>query len=762
VVVDGNQRVSDEAVLHLMTVKVGDPYDEDLLKEEFKRLWARGLFEDLSIESREMEGGVAIIIHVREKPVVNSLKYSESKVITESQIEDSLKTRNAQIAIGEPVDYTVLKKAEEGIRSLLNQKGYLDAQVHAETKDAGNGNVEVTFKIEEGAKTRIRSIKFIGNEVYSSRRLKKALKNTKEHGFLTRFKQRDIYHPLKYDTDLRDVASLYGDNGYIDVDLPPALVTVVQERKSPKAGKSRKWVAIEQRVVEGRQYRVGEVKVTGNTVFTSEELVRLVPLRKGDILSESYVKAGLSVIDAQYGEKGYFYVSTNRLIDRHPDGTADLTVKINEDRQYYLDRIEFAGNNTTRDFVLRREIPLAEGDLFDLKRFRLGLRRISQLGYFQLSGEPSISPVPGENKLRVEVSGTEPRRSELQVGGGYSGLDGGFFAANYSTRNFMGRGDLVAVNAQIGSIATRYQLSFTEPYFLDKPITAGFSIYRRDTDYVGFTTSGSGASVTFGRRFLNFHNASVTLNTESTNFQSSTRVSNTTTTNSVRPFYSYDTRNNFFRPSRGLQVFVSGEYAGAVLGGENSFVKPQAEIQYYIPMFKRTFLAVHGEWGAVRPLQGDKLQTYERFFMGGERSMRNYATRSVGPEGIICFFGDPLEPQATVADCPGAPHGSLHFPPSRLGFKNNVIGGIQKLLFNVEYVIPITEPVDFVIYGDAGNVFAEWEDIRFSRLRGDAGFELRFFLPVFGAPLRLIYGKTINAGDNADTKSFLFSIGTTF
>ncbi|HZI93435.1 MAG TPA: outer membrane protein assembly factor BamA [Patescibacteria group bacterium] len=763
VIITGNQRISSEAVLHLMTVKEGDPYDEAVLKEEFKRIWARGLFSDLSIESRDAEGGKAIIVHVAEKPVVNSLKYDQSKVVAETQIEDALKSHNAQIAIGEPVDYNVLKKAEEAIKTLLNQKGYLDAEVHAETKNAvsGNGNVEVFFKIQEGAKTRIRSIKFVGNKVFPSRRLKKTLKNTREHGLFSRFKQKDIYHPLKYDTDLREVEKLYNDNGYIDVNMPPADVKLVEEKTSSKPGKSRKWVAIEQKITEGQQYKVGEVKVQGNTVFTSEELIRLMPLKKGQVLNESTVKTGLSFIDAKYGQKGYFYVSTNRLLDRHPDATADITVKINEDKQYYLDRIEFAGNNTTRDFVLRREIPVKEGDLFDLTLFRLGLRRISQLGYFQLSGEPSITPVEGTNKLKVSVAGTEPRRSELQLGGGYSGLDGGFFATSYSTRNFLGRGDLVTINAQVGAISSRYQISFTEPYFLDRPITAGFSIYRRDTDYVGFTTSGNGGSVTFGRRLGNFQNASLSLLHETTYYSPTSGLASTTTTTSLRPYYSYDTRNNFFRPSRGFQFFFSGEYAGGVLGGQNSFIKPQSEFQYYIPMFKNTFLAVHGEVGYAKPLGGDLLPTFERYFLGGERSLRNYSTRSVGPEGFLCNFGDNRGAVQNLDDCPPPPFGQRH-NRARLGVPSRVIGGTKKALLNLEYVVPLSQPVDFVVYVDAGNAYAEWEPFRVADFRGDAGVEIRFFLPVFGAPLRLIYGQTFNTTGHEDTKSFLFSIGTTF
>ena len=762
IAVEGNDRISDEAVLHLMTLKVGDPYDEAHLKEEFKRIWARGLFDDLSIESRDVEGGKAIIVHLVEKPVVNSLSYEESKVVGETQIEDALKNRNCQIAVGEPVDYTVLKKAEEAIKSLLNQKGYLDAAVVARTKETGNGNLEVKFEITEGSKTRIRSITFVGNKTFSSRRLKKALKNTKEHGMFTWVKSKDIYHPLKYDTDLRDVEALYNNNGFIDIELPPAVVRVVEEKTSTKEGKSKKWVAIEQKVEEGRQYRVGDMKVSGNTVFGNDELIALVPLRREQVYSEAAVKLGLSQVDLRYGARGYFYVSSNRLLDRHPeDGKVDLTIKINEDKQYHLDSIEFSGNLTTRDYVLRREIPLAEGELFDLQRFRLGLRRVAQLGYFQIDGEPTITPVDGKDRLKVTVTGTEPRRSELQVGGGYSGLDGGFFAVNYATRNFLGRGDLVTINGQIGSIATRYVLSFTEPYLFGRPITAGVSLFRRTTDYSGFTTADDGFSITLGRRLRSFHNLNVSLLSQTTDFDPRDGISSLTSTRSIRPFYSYDTRNNPYRPSRGHRFFFSTEYAGGALGGDNSFVMAQLEYDQFLHVRRSTFFAFHVELGYVTPTAGDPLPTFERFFLGGERSMRNFGTRTVGPSGFICNFSVNSEAVQRLRDCPSPPRGANQGRVP-LGFFSDIVGGDRKVLFNAEYVIPISEVVDFVAYADVGNAFAEWEPYSFSDMRGDAGLEMRFFLPVFGAPLRLIYGQTFNTRGTEDTKSFLFSIGTTF
>jgi len=266
--------------------------------------------------------------------------------------------------------------------------------------------------------------------------------------------------------------------------------------------------------------------------------------------------------------------------------------------------------------------------------------------------------------------------------------------------------------------------------------------------------------VTLGRRFRSFQNLSVTFMVETTDYDPIQGFTTSSTTSSLRPVYSFDTRNNFYRPSRGYQLIASAEYGGAALGGENSFIKPQAEMQFFIPTIRNHFIGINLELGYVRPLQSDILQTYERFFLGGERSLRNYGTRSVGPTGFLCTYGA-QEAVEKLSDCPPCPLGLCHQRQS-LGFFTSVVGGTTKALFNIEYVIPLSQPVDLVLYADVGNAFAEWETPSFSNMPGDAGLELRFFLPVFGAPLRLIWGQTFNESGFEDSRSFLFSIGTTF
>jgi len=743
-----------------MGTKIGDPYDEEALKKDFKKIWDRGLLQDLSIESRDDKGGKAIIVHVREKPVVNNVSYDESKIVGESQIEDALKERKATVEIGEPINYDAVKKAEEGIKSLLGQKGYLDAEVKSEIKPSETaGALDIHFKINEGPRTRIRKIDFTGNTVFSSRRLKKALKLTREHGLFTKISGKDTYHPVKLDQDMREVENLYHNDGYIEVELKPAIVTVVEERTSTKPGKGRKWVHIVQPIDEGKRYKVGTIEVTGNSVFTADQVRKHIPLKQGQVLDNSLLQFGLDAIEADYGRKGYFYISTNRVINRKPDGTADIVVRISEDKPYKIEKIEFVGNTVTHDNVLRRELQVNEEDLLDIQKVRLGLRRINQLGFFEIQKEPVIKPIEGSDKVSVTVEGIEQRRSELQVGGGYSGLDGGFFTSAYQTRNFLGRGDLVSFNAQIGHISTRYTVSYTEPYFLGRPIILGFSLFRTSSNFVDFNTSGSGGSLTLGKRFHAFHSLSASYQFQNTNYSPISGISTLSSTSSVRPVYQFDTRNSFFRPSRGFLFLAAAEYAGGALGGDNFFVRPTVELTKYVKAWHRTFWALHAGTGYIAPFGGHPLQPFERFFLGGERSLRLFETRTVAPEGFISRFF----PDLTFFDrsqCLPAPAGNRHTRQNRCSPFS--LGGNKMVLFNVEYVIPSSGPVDLALFLDAGNVYTERESMDLTNLRKDAGVELRFFLPVFGAPLRLIYGFNLDPHPHEKSKNFVFSIGTTF
>ena len=838
--VDGNRSLSHEAFFRLTSLKVGDPYDEDVIRDEFHRLWDRGLFEDLSVESRDGATGKIVIFHVKERPRVNSIEYEKNKAVSETQIEEQMTQRNIFLRIGAPVDYGAIQDALEVIRGVLGSKGFLDPFVDYELDDVDQGNKALFFKIKPGGKTKVRTIEFVDNEIFSDSKLRQRMTLTKKYGWWKLWgRKKSLYHPQKLDEDLRAVEDYYRNSGYLDVrlDAPqveirreepkkkaaspaddrgaspapdpepdpepeaaaspaspaaPAGETEKQRRKREKkedqqrtkreeqqrrqeekkrqkedkkkqkeVGKIKTWVDIKVPVLEGPRYTVGEIRIEGNTVFSDEELLARFPLHPGDVLNEGLLRAGTQIIEINYGERGYFFVSTNRLLDPKEGNVADVTIKIDEDKKYFIDRIEFSGNTTTRDYVLRRELGVQEEELFNLKEFRLGLRKVAQLGYFQLTREPEVIPVPGENRVRINIAGVEQSRNEIQVGGGFSGLDGGFFAGSFATRNFMGRGQTLSTQIQVGAANNTYSLSFQEPWFMGRPWILGASVFRRDTNFVGFEQVGQGASITLGKRVSNFTTLSFAYLIEEISFRDAFNEQ-TTRTSSVRPVLVWDTRNNFFRPSAGFRVVASLEFAGGPLGGDNFFFKPNLQTTVYVPFRGNTFFGLHGEIGYVDDFDGRVVPIFERFFLGGERSLRIFPTRSVSPidDGIPPIARDrggrrirepinPLDPLGHIVDA----NDPLVF-----------IGGNKYLLFNLEYVIPgpRDSPVEVAFFLDAGNAWKNDQGYDLTDMRMDAGIEVRFYLPIFGAPIRLIYGWNLDPQEFESKNDFIFSIGTTF
>lgn len=930
--VDGNVRVSDGAFFGNLRLKPGDPFDEKAIFDEFRRLWDLNLFDDITVESRQRDGEVHdLIFHVRDRPLINSVAFVGMKAVTESNILEQLSEAKAEVRRGQPVDFSVLRRAEAAIQQLLAQKGYLEARARARLIPTNQGQREVTFYIREGAKTKIKTIDFTGNTVLSDKRLRRLLKLTREAFWLTSWaSSKTLYHPAKFDEDAKNLRTAYMSLGYLDVVVKPEVVeleTDVRRRKrraaagedapaeeaaaaleeaedpwepeppppappgetekerrkrlkaEAKARKERekrpkKWVHLTVPIEEGPQYRVGQIAIEGTSVFSDSEILARVPLRTGMVFNDSALRFGVKRIEDDYGERGYFYVSVDPRVEKQ-ETVADLTLSVTEDRKYHVDRIEFTGNTTTRDRVLRRELRLSEEELFNVRLLRLGIRKIAQLGYWQVGQDPVVKPEGDAAKVDIEVQGTEANRNEIQIGGGVSGLEGGFFQASYATRNFLGRGEILSTFIQTGARTDRYSINFTEPYFLGKPWTLGFSLFKRQTDFLDFRTEGSGGTLVLGRILGNFSRFDVAYGYEDVSFvtQSPGVLVNRqkSATSSVTTVYTFDSRNNFFHPTRGVRFQTSLEYAGGVLGGDNYFVKPRVDGTLYLRGFsRRHYIGLNASYGYVDAFGGRVVPTFERFFLGGERSLRVFRTREVSPErrdddlngnGVIDFPEDrnpdgifqpcedlngngvqdenepdrgnclldpsedlngdglldtedlnhngildpgedangngvldsedlnlngALDPGEDTRDgvftpfCPAddtnmngvqdqgeIDRGNCRLDPGEDTNGDGVFGtvfpgGSQFLLLNAEYNIPLNDTVELTFFYDAGNAFDDERNIRLDDLRVDYGVEMRFYLPVFQAPLRLIYGFIQNPRPGEDGSNFIFSIGTTF
>ncbi|HEU5180925.1 MAG TPA: outer membrane protein assembly factor BamA [Candidatus Polarisedimenticolia bacterium] len=795
-------------------VRRGSPVDYTLIRktqETLKQMLGQKGYLDaeVKIETKEIAPGqlsLAFVAHQAGKTKIDKIDFVGNSVFSDRQLKKMMKLTKEKglFTWASSKDLYHPGKFDEDARILRQaymDAGYLDVEIKPEVVELlpSKGNPDKPETPEQTAKRQKKeeAQRQAAAEEAQREAARKAEKEAKEAA-----KQ----------ADKAAKAAAKGE--------PPPAKPEKKEEKEPKTPK--KWIYVTVPVVEGPQYHLASINVEGNKVFTREEILARVPVKEGGIFNDGAVKQGLGRIQLDYGEKGYFYVTANQVVERRPEGNlADLKIEIDEDKQYRINTLEFAGNSNTRDKVLRREIPVGEEDLFDLKRFRLGLRKINQLGYWQVTQDAGIHPRTGEDKVDVVIEGTESNRNEIQVGGGVSGVNGAFLSGSYATRNFLGRGEILQAYFQLGGRQSRYSLSFIEPWFMGKPWTLGASLFRRSSDFSNSATQeGHGGSLQVGRLLGTFSRLDFTYIYEFASAHQGSIATAETLTSSITPTWTYDSRNNFFRPTRGYRFSLSTQIAGGPLGGDNSYVKPLAFGTVYLPSFKKQYIGLNAAIGYVRGYEGKTVPVYDRFYLGGERSLRAFKSRTVGParsdvdlngngridipedldgDGHLDVGEDTngnlsldtedlnlngiLDPGEDlngngILDTEDVDHdnrldtnedlndnGSLDTGEDTNGdgiFGTIFPGGDKFVQFNVEYILPLGDTAEFVSFVDAGNAFDNGHKIDLQDLRMDYGVELRFYLPIFQAPLRFIYGFIHDPLPGEKGASFQFSIGTTF
>ncbi|MBP1611711.1 MAG: bamA, partial [Acidobacteria bacterium] len=438
---------------------------------------------------------------------------------------------------------------------------------------------------------------------------------------------------------------------------------------------------------------------------------------------------------------------------------------------YTVRQIDFAGNTTTNDEVLRREFNVAEGDVLDRALLDRSMQKLQQLGYWVPAEEPTLAPVEGTDQVDVIVRGEEQSRNEVQVGGGYSELEGAFFLASYQTRNFLGRGETLGVNLTVGGRSNQAALNFVEPWLFGRPITLGLSIFRRSYDFgvardiqgntQNLNQAGTGGSITVGRRIGDFTQLSLIWSFEqveaSTIDLSAQFATTETVLSNITPVFNYKRVNNYLRPTYGYELSVLPTISLKALGSDLDYFKPRLAGTIYRPLGPRFFLAGHGEIAWIWPFREverapgyvDGVPRFQRYFIGGDIiGPRIFETRTISPVRFIVQLdqnGNPVvgpggNPQVALAQ----------------------VGGSKMALLQFEAGVLIGKTATLVGFFDAGGAYDNGVDISWDESRASAGFEFRVFLPVFQAPIRLIYGWPVKEQPFDQTSQFQFSIGLPF
>jgi outer membrane protein insertion porin family len=798
------------------------PFDEESILADFASLWKTNFLENLWIEvlDEPFENGVPgkhVIFHIEERNRVKAVDYAPVGAGTKlrvdvSKIDTTLKERNLEISLDTFVDEATIRKVVGVIRELYAEQGYNDAIVEPTMREVAGGSklVDLRFNIREGPKVRLRDVVFDGNVAVSDGDLRGQLKENKPRSRMLILVGGGQYREDKFAEDAEKLGEYYRDRGYAGVQIGSPQVETLEVT----ADGSTRWIRMRIPVEEGPQFKVGEFKISDAKAIRPDFLRTFFELKEGDTYSLKQLRKGFEKVKEVYGAFGYYQWTpdpelkprgldeqTGKLIPGQQP-IMDIDVKMNEGKQFFVNRITFVGNHTTRDPVIRRELRVAEGAVFNSEALKESVRRLNQLGYFKplkgTEGEMDVTPTPGtEDKLDVKMRVEEQNRNSIAFGAGVSQFEGVFGQLSFQTSNFLGRGETVGVSLQKGARARQYQVSFSEPYLWDRPITAGFDLHSRQYMFIGqFTQRSSGGNAVLGlpladytRLFMGYSYEQISVfDVNPAYLTDQVRVLNPyladslllnqggrRTVSKISPSVVFNTVNQPIFPTAGRRYSVSFDLAG--LGGNTSYNQMSLEGIWYFKLPKTMSLGLRAQTQYIRPYGNTtSLPIFEKVFLGGEYNIRGYDLRSVSPR-------DP--------------------------FSGVLIGGNKSVVLNAEYYIDIGQ-VRVLAFYDAGQVqdvgqpFRRWEPIyavfapglpvlqnltplnttnylteigairteqigRVSATRTSTGLEARFVVPFINIPFRLIaaynpqrFGIINNNGQQTPRFTFRFAVGTTF
>ncbi len=757
----GLRSLAEDTVRFYLGLEEGRELDEAALSANLRALWERRLVDDVRIEKEPVSDGVKLVVTIVERPILRSIDYQGLKRLSRTDVSERISKDQIDIREGDPLDLGELKRLEAAIEEMYRDKGYRFAEATYQLEEISPTERRVLFSIDEAEKVRIGDIDFQGNDVYGDLRLRWVMKKTKETNLLWRMLKKDIYNPATVQEDLQKVKDTYRAVGYKDVIVEDPVLSTTGE-----GGKRRLKLSIP--IDEGDRWKLGEITIDGNEVFSDEALLRQFKRPRGGWLRKKAIEEGTTAVDEAYRNYGHIFAKVETELRERDGNVADLVVRIAEGDQYKVGRLEFEGNTRTRDKVLRREFRVQEGTLLNMGALKNSLFKVNQLGYFKLNEDDPIlfEDFDSEKKtVDLLVQGEESDRTELQVGGGWSEVDGFFGQLSVRTQNFLGRGESLGVAFQSGRYREEFDVSYFVPWFLDRPQSVGLQIFNSSLDYTYFNSQrivrkSEGGVLTYGRSFGYFGSVSVALNRSDLIDSRSTfdlagnlvEQEFELTNSSLRPAYVFDSRDSRVEPTIGKRLSASLEYAGGFLGGDNYFWRPEIGVSWFQPVTQvplKTVFAVNLEGGYVKPFGGRTLSFLEQYYLGGETSIRGFNFRSIWVrcEGGERYPGrtEPCQPDETLIDDFGFP-----------------VGGDRFFQLNLEYHLLVGGPFRVLAFVDAGNVYGVDQSFDLGRLRWTAGAEMRIFVPVFGAPLRFIYASNLEELPDDRFEGFQFSIGATF
>ena len=731
--ISGNKAINESTIISKIKTRVNQPYYSRIAKDDIKRLYATGFFSDVSIDIKVFEDGLKVLIAVEEKPIVDTIDIQGMRILRKDLIiRKTLKTK-----VNQYLDYNQLKEDVDAIGKEYQKKGYSDVKVEYKTNiDKATNKAKVVFNVTENKRIKIKRVYVVGNNTIGRNKILGAIKTKRARLFSS-----GIYKEGEFQDDLERIKILYISEGFSDVEIDHKFEY-----------DDRGFMYITFMIKEGQRYKINNVVIQGNKVFTSDELTsKLEEAVPGKWYSELAIQKDIYNLRDYYLGKGYLFVQIKDAASvDSKTGKVNISYDIQENDVVYVDRIDIQGNTKTKDKVIRREIRLKPGDRFDGEKLKRTRERLDNLGFFQevnFDNEPGSGP--DKENLIVDVK--EAQTGSFSFGGGYSTVDQliGFVEIEqknfdiFNFPNFTGGGQDLALRAELGSVMENFYLSFTEPWMFDHPVSFGFDVFRtmhdqnNDVGY-GYSEKNTGGDIRLGKEFSEYVRGNMMYKLEQISISDvPSEASNDlkkeegdSILSSMDFTLTKDTRDSVFDPRKGSVLSGTFGDVGGPLGGDKDFLKLYGSFSNYHSIGKKSVIELDLKAGGLFTYSDTKeVPIYSRFFVGGSDTIRGYNERKVGP--VDSVTEDPL-------------------------------GGEAMIVANIEYRYKILDFMSLAAFFDTGNAWSEVGDFGKGGFKSGIGIGVRMKTPI--GPIKLDYGFPLNKEPGKETREgrFHFSVSKAF
>ena len=719
IAVQGNRRVQEAVILARVGAKIGSPFVANRTAEDIRAIFSLGFFDDVQVKVEDFEGGVKLTYMVVERPFVRDIVFAGNKKEDAATLQDKI-----DLKLGSVYNPVEVNRGADKLKEFYEQEGYFEVGITPEVEKLADGDVTITYRIAEGRRISIDQIVIEGAQGLTPKQVKGAM-DTQEREYIV---LRGTVQRQKLDEDVDRIIQLYNDFGYVQARVESSEIQVDRE-------KARATVRVV--VVEGPQFKVGGVDVTGNAVLPIEEVRKRIELKTGDVFSRSKLRDSVKGITDLYSAVGRASadVAPNTLQDI-PARLVNIVFEINEGPETYVERINIAGNTRSEEKILRREIPMAEGDLFTSQKLARAKQRLTNLNYFD-KVEAKTAPGSAKDKIIVNIDVTEKPTGLFSIGGGYSSQDGVLGTLDLSQRNFLGKGWEVFLRLRGGENLQTGTIGFTEPWLFDRPLAAGFDLFNTRRILPDYTVESLGGDIRLGHPLGEYSRINAVYRVSQDRISDVNQLGSpqlisqegTHLTSLVGVNLSRDTRDNVYDPTRGSTASIGLDFAGVGFG--EKFVRSVAAATYFQPLpWLEHVLSFRFTAGYSFGWDKDSVPLFERFYLGGSNSLRQFKSLQVSPK-----------------DSTGTR-----------------VGGNAELLGTIEYQIPLFFGIKAAIFYDVGNVWgpdiSAGSKIDPTDLRHGAGLGFRWNSP-FG-PIKVDYGIKLDQKKGESLGNFNFSAGSSF